>query len=109
MPNGIQTSETVYTDPFMFNPYRFINPETGRLITDPSHAFGRRISQGRYRPFQAVWLPVASLMATFDIEKVKEKIKVVGEDSVEREEERTVEYQSSPNAKTYNYESSSKW
>lgn len=41
--------------------------------------------------FSAVWLAIASLIATFDIEKAKEKVKVVGKDGIEREEERTVE------------------
>lgn len=41
--------------------------------------------------FSAVWMTIASLIATFDIEKAKEKVKVVGNDGVQREEERTVE------------------
>ncbi|KAJ2928447.1 hypothetical protein H1R20_g8644, partial [Candolleomyces eurysporus] len=39
----------------------------------------------------AVWLAIASLVATFDIRKAKEKVKVVGKDGTEREEEKTVE------------------
>ncbi|RXW15358.1 hypothetical protein EST38_g10494 [Candolleomyces aberdarensis] len=39
----------------------------------------------------AVWLAIASLVATFDIEKAKEKVTVVGKDGIEREEEKTVE------------------
>ena len=41
--------------------------------------------------FSAIWLAIASLVAVFDIEKAKEKVVVVGEDGIEREEERTVE------------------
>ncbi|RXW12655.1 hypothetical protein EST38_g13199 [Candolleomyces aberdarensis] len=90
--------ENVYPDPFTFNPDRFINSETGQVdftrARDPSHAcwgFGRRVCPGRYMAFSAVWLAIASLIATFDIEKAKEKVKAVGEDGIEREEERTVE------------------
>ncbi|KAJ2934994.1 hypothetical protein H1R20_g2117, partial [Candolleomyces eurysporus] len=90
--------ETVYPNPFTFNPDRFINPETGQVDytreRDPAHAcwgFGRRVCPGRYLASSAVWLAIASLIAVFDIEKAKEKVKVVGEDGIEREEERTVE------------------
>jgi hypothetical protein len=41
--------------------------------------------------FSAIWLAIASLVSAFDIEKEKEIVRVVGEDGVEREEERTVE------------------
>ncbi|RXW22176.1 hypothetical protein EST38_g3685 [Candolleomyces aberdarensis] len=90
--------ETTYPDPFTFNPDRFINPETGQIdythARDPSYVcwgFGRRACPGRYMAFSALWLAIASLIAVFDIEKAKEKVKVVGEDGIEREEERTVE------------------
>ncbi|KAJ2934996.1 hypothetical protein H1R20_g2118, partial [Candolleomyces eurysporus] len=90
--------ETVYPDPFTFNPDRFISPETGQVdltrTRDPAHAcwgFGRRVCPGRYMAFSAVWLAIASLITVFDIEKAKEKVKIVGEDGIEREEERTVE------------------
>ncbi|KAJ2928434.1 hypothetical protein H1R20_g8643, partial [Candolleomyces eurysporus] len=90
--------ETEYPDPFTFNPDRFINPETGQVdftrARDPSHAcwgFGRRLCPGRHLAFSLVWLAIASLVSVFDIEKAKEKVRVVGADGVEREEERTVE------------------
>ncbi|RXW15357.1 hypothetical protein EST38_g10495 [Candolleomyces aberdarensis] len=90
--------ETEYPDPFTFNPDRFINPETGQVdftrARDPSHAcwgFGRRLCPGRHMAFSLVWLAIASLVSVFDIEKAKEKVRVVGGDGVEREEERTVE------------------
>ena len=90
--------ETIYQDPFTFNPDRFINPETGQVdfdrAPDPSYAcwgFGRRICPGRHVAFTSIWLAVASLASVFDFEKAKEKVHVVGEDGVEREQEKTVE------------------
>jgi cytochrome P450 len=98
MSRAMLHDEKVYPDPFTFNPDRFINPETGQIdytrARDPSHAcwgFGRRVCPGRFMAFSAVWLAVASLIATFDIEKAKEKVKVIDEDGIEREEERTIE------------------
>jgi cytochrome P450 len=90
--------ESVYPDPFTFNPDRFINPETGRVDftrqPDPSlgcWGFGRRICPGKHLAFAVVWLAVASIISVFEIEKAKEKVRVVGPDGVEREEEKTVE------------------
>ncbi|CAA7261115.1 unnamed protein product [Cyclocybe aegerita] len=65
--------ETIYPDPFTFNPDRFmkdgqLNPD----VRDPEHAcwgFGRRICLGRYMAFSSVWINVASILATFDISK----------------------------------------
>lgn len=75
-------SEEVYSDPFTFKPDRFINPETGKLdytrARDPSHAcwgFGRRICPGRFMAFSAVWLAIATLISSFNIEKAKVKVK----------------------------------
>ncbi|CAA7261117.1 unnamed protein product [Cyclocybe aegerita] len=65
--------ETVYPDPFTFNPDRFM--KDGKLnpdIRDPEHAcwgFGRRICLGRYMAFSSVWINVASIIAAFDIKK----------------------------------------
>ncbi|RXW15361.1 hypothetical protein EST38_g10493 [Candolleomyces aberdarensis] len=90
--------ESVYPDPFTFSPDRFINPETGEIDftrqRNPSFAcwgFGRRICPGRHVAFSSIWLAIASLVSVFDIEKAKEKVRVVGEDGIEREKERTVE------------------
>ncbi|KAJ2928448.1 hypothetical protein H1R20_g8646, partial [Candolleomyces eurysporus] len=90
--------ETVYPDPFTFNPDRFINADTGQVdftgTRDPSHAcwgFGRRLCAGRHMAFSAIWMAVASLVSVFDIEKATAIVRVTGEDGIEREEERTVE------------------
>ena len=80
--------ENVYTDPFEFNPDRFIDPETGKLdysrARDPAHAcfgFGRRICPGKFMAFESLWLLIASLIATFNIEKAKEKVSFFGRGS----------------------------
>ncbi|KAJ2930298.1 hypothetical protein H1R20_g6807, partial [Candolleomyces eurysporus] len=73
--------KNVYADPFEFNPDRFINLETGKVdysrARDPElvcFGFGRRICPGRFMAFESLWLLIASLIATFDIEKAKEKV-----------------------------------
>jgi len=65
--------ENTYPEPFEFKPDRFM--KDGKLnpaIKDPAHAafgFGRRICPGRYMAFSAMWIAVASIIATFDITK----------------------------------------
>ncbi|RXW22022.1 hypothetical protein EST38_g3854 [Candolleomyces aberdarensis] len=93
--------ESVYADPFEFDPDRFINPETGKIdysrARDPELAcfgFGRRICPGKFMAFESLWLLIASLIATFDIEKVKEKVTLPSGEEVERTVELTHEYES---------------
>ncbi|KAJ2934711.1 hypothetical protein H1R20_g2360, partial [Candolleomyces eurysporus] len=91
--------ENVYTDPFEFNPDRFINPETGKIdysrARDPGNTcfgFGRRICPGRFMALESLWLSIASLIATFDIEKAKDKVTLPSGEEVERTVELTHEY-----------------
>ncbi|RXW25050.1 hypothetical protein EST38_g777 [Candolleomyces aberdarensis] len=93
--------KNVYADPFEFKPDRFIDPETGKLdysrARDPGHAcfgFGRRICPGRFIASESLWLSVASIIATFDIEKAKEKVTLPSGEEVERTVELTHEYDS---------------
>ncbi|KAG6908815.1 hypothetical protein DXG01_003168 [Tephrocybe rancida] len=68
--------EKIYPHPFEFDPDRFL--KDGKLdpdARDPMHAafgFGRRICPGRYMAFSAVWITVASIVATFDITKARD-------------------------------------
>ncbi|KAG6829830.1 hypothetical protein H0H92_003373 [Tricholoma furcatifolium] len=68
--------ENIYPQPFLFNPDRFI--KNGKLdpnVRDPMHAafgFGRRICPARYMAFSAVWIAIASIIATFDISKAQD-------------------------------------
>ncbi|KAJ2930257.1 hypothetical protein H1R20_g6805, partial [Candolleomyces eurysporus] len=98
---AILHDENVYADPFEFNPDRFINPETGKIdyskARDPELAcfgFGRRICPGKFMAFESLWLMVASLIATFDIEKAKEKVTLPSGEEIERTVELTHEYDS---------------
>ncbi|KAJ2919994.1 hypothetical protein MD484_g422, partial [Candolleomyces efflorescens] len=93
--------ESIYINPFEFDPDRFINPETGKIdysrARDPGHAcfgFGRRICPGRVMAFESLWLAVASLIATFDFEKAKEKITLPSGEEVERTIELSHDYSS---------------
>ena len=92
--------ENVYTDPFEFNPDRFINPETGKIdysrARDPEHAcfgFGRRICPGRFMAFESLWLFIATVLYTFDFEKAREKVTLPSGEEVERTVELTHEYE----------------
>ncbi|KAG6843426.1 hypothetical protein H0H87_004685, partial [Tephrocybe sp. NHM501043] len=68
--------EKVYPNPFNFNPDRFM--KDGKLdpnARDPMHAafgFGRRICPARYMAFSAVWIAIASIVATFEIAKARD-------------------------------------
>ncbi|KAG6908816.1 hypothetical protein DXG01_003169 [Tephrocybe rancida] len=70
-------SEDIYPEPFEFLPDRFMKDgKLNREIRDPAHAafgFGRRICPGRYMAQSAIWIAVASLVATFDISKEIDK------------------------------------
>ena len=83
--------ERVYANPTVFNPDRFLNPETGQLDftreRDPEHAcwgFGRRICPGRHLASQELWLTIASLIYCFDIMKGKVIVKDENGEEVER-------------------------
>jgi cytochrome P450 len=93
--------ESIYANPFEFNPDRFINPKTGEIdytrARDPGHAcfgFGRRICPGRVMAFESLWLSIASLIATFEFEKAKEKVTLPSGEEVERTIELNHEYTS---------------
>ncbi|KAF8157199.1 cytochrome P450 [Crassisporium funariophilum] len=65
--------ETVYADPFTFNPERFLKDgKIDKSVRDPAHAcwgFGRRICPGRYMAFSAVWIAIATMLTVYDIKK----------------------------------------
>nr|BAL05105.1 cytochrome P450 [Phanerodontia chrysosporium] len=66
--------ETRYPNPEAFDPTRFLTPD-GKLnpsAPDPVEAafgFGRRICPGRHFAMDAIWMNLAFILATFNIEK----------------------------------------
>lgn len=70
-------NEEIYSDPFNFNPDRFIglDKEETRKI-DPRNivfGFGRRVCVGQYFADQQIWLAVASLITTFNVKKAMDE------------------------------------
>ncbi|KAF9476783.1 cytochrome P450 [Pholiota conissans] len=70
---AILHDETVYPDPFTFNPDRFI--KDGQLdssVPDPGLAcwgYGRRQCPGRHLAYPSMWIMIASMLTVFDIRK----------------------------------------
>jgi len=74
--------EDMYPDPDTFKPERFIlDGKRNPLVLDPemvAFGFGRRVCPGRHLASSSVWITVASMLATFNIEKaVDEEGKIV--------------------------------
>ncbi|KAJ3512407.1 hypothetical protein NLJ89_g3545 [Agrocybe chaxingu] len=63
-------NEVVYSDPFVFNPDRFLDSDkTMDNHFNAAWGFGRRICPGRFMGFASVWITLASILAVYDIEK----------------------------------------
>ena len=75
---AILHDENICPNPEIFEPTRYLTAD-GKLntgITDPSEAvfgFGRRICPGRYFALDTVWIAIAHILATFDIQKPLDK------------------------------------
>ncbi|KAF8891875.1 cytochrome P450, partial [Infundibulicybe gibba] len=67
---AILHDETIYPEPFKFNPERFLGDEKP---PDPAEigafGFGRRICPGRHLAINSVWLAIAYILATFDLKR----------------------------------------
>ncbi|KAJ6597635.1 cytochrome P450, partial [Mycena vulgaris] len=79
---AILHDEDMYPDPQSFKPERFLrNGKLNPDVRDPETAafgFGRRICPGRHLASSSLWLTIASILATLDINKaVDENGKVV--------------------------------
>ncbi|KAF8140771.1 cytochrome P450 [Mycena galopus ATCC 62051] len=69
---AILHDETVYPDAYAFKPERFLlNGRLNPAVKDPDSAFGfgRRQCPGRHMAISSIWITVASILATFNIEK----------------------------------------
>ncbi|KAK6988057.1 cytochrome p450 [Favolaschia claudopus] len=69
---AILHNEEMYPDPFSFKPERFLlNDSTKSSAKDPDIAFGygRRRCPGRHMAASSVFITVASILATYNIEK----------------------------------------
>ncbi|KAH7870900.1 cytochrome P450 [Lentinula edodes] len=66
--------EKIYTDPYIFNPDRYIRLADGQLDHDvikplAGFGFGRRVCPGKHMAFSATWIAVASILSVFNISK----------------------------------------
>ncbi|KAJ7231653.1 cytochrome P450 [Mycena rebaudengoi] len=63
----------LYPDPYTFKPERFLlDGKLNPAVKDPDCAafgFGRRICPGRHMGRSSIWITVASILATFNIDK----------------------------------------
>ncbi|KAF8207060.1 cytochrome P450 [Mycena galopus ATCC 62051] len=67
--------ETMYADPEVFNPERFLlDGKLNPAVRDPdaSFGFGRRICAGKDVALNSLWIMMALMLASFEISKVTE-------------------------------------
>ncbi|KAJ7181302.1 cytochrome P450 [Mycena crocata] len=78
---AILNDETMYPEPRKFNPERFLlDGKLNPAVRDPDTAafgFGRRICPGRHLAYASVWLTIASILATMNIDKPVKDGKVI--------------------------------
>ncbi|KAJ7495381.1 cytochrome P450 [Mycena latifolia] len=69
---AILHDEAMYPEPYEFKPERFLfDGKPNPAVRDPDAAFGfgRRVCPGRHLATSSIWITVASILATFDIQK----------------------------------------
>lgn len=70
---AMSRDESVYQDPDLFNPDRYLPVElggAGEPFLKGPFGFGRRICVGRHLALASVWIVLATLISTVDISKV---------------------------------------
>ncbi|KAJ7018180.1 cytochrome P450 [Mycena alexandri] len=69
---AILHDEVMYPEPYAFKPERFLlNGQINPAVKNPDVAFGfgRRLCPGRHLALSAIWINIASILATFNISK----------------------------------------
>ncbi|KAF8990697.1 cytochrome P450, partial [Hymenopellis radicata] len=66
---AIMHDESLFPDPNVFNPERYLDPSTKNL--DVMFGFGSRICPGRHLARSTVWIAIVSILATLVISKDK--------------------------------------
>ncbi|KAJ7479162.1 cytochrome P450 [Mycena latifolia] len=73
---AILHDEATYPDPYAFKPKRFlVGRQLNPAVPSPDVAFGygRRLCPGRHSASAALWIAIASILATFDITKARDE------------------------------------
>ncbi|KAF4596839.1 hypothetical protein EYR38_008230 [Pleurotus pulmonarius] len=73
---GMALDESVYAEPTQFNPDRYLPKSQGgseEPYFDAVFGFGRRICPGRHLAAASIWIAVATVFATVNINKVKDE------------------------------------
>ncbi|THU85429.1 cytochrome P450 [Dendrothele bispora CBS 962.96] len=73
---GMSLNEHIYSNPYKFNPMRFMSKENGgkgEPYFPAQWGFGRRICPGRYLAETGLWLAIATILATLSIQKAKDE------------------------------------
>ena len=77
-PRAILHDERRYPNPEVFDPTRYLTSdgELARGVPDPIEAafgYGRRICAGRYFAMDSLWIAIAHLISTVNIQKTVDK------------------------------------
>ena len=65
--------ENVFPDPGPFKPERFLANPKHTLFPDAAFGLGRRVCPARYMARDALWIAIASILATFNISKARDE------------------------------------
>ncbi|TFL05254.1 cytochrome P450 [Pterulicium gracile] len=76
---AILHDESVFPDPFRFDPTRYLRSEDGKptfaetRVMGAAFGFGRRICPGRWFALETLWLTIAQFAAVFDVVRARDK------------------------------------
>ncbi|KAF8056983.1 cytochrome P450 [Lyophyllum atratum] len=71
IPNirGMTWDESLYADPFSFDPTQFSSDGRNKPLPSATWGFGRRICPGRYLADSSLWIAMATILLTLEISK----------------------------------------